>query len=374
MTVMTDTGSIRTVRVSDLPVWEQARRDRTLLSVVFELTERCNNSCNHCYINRSVADETSRQNELGFDRIMSLADEAVSMGALWVLLSGGEPLLRDDFSEIYTCLKKKGLLVSVFTNGSLVTGEHVRLFRKYPPRDIDVTVYGASAECHERVTGRKTFKATMAGIDLLLENGLPVTLKSTIMRSNVDEIEEIADFCRERTRKPFRFDQALHLRLDGDPARNRMIMRERLAPEEVVEIERKMFSNGGPMARACADGDAVQATAGNPEKIFRCRAGSNSCCISADGHLKLCSSLGHEATVCDLRQGSLRQAWEEFVPTVMQMRSAEPYFLATCGSCSLHPVCSWCPACAYQEAGKLDGHLPYFCGVAHARQEMFTHE
>ena len=114
----------------------------------------------------------ARQRELTVAEIADIASQAVCLGAVWCLLTGGEPLLRSDFAEIYMILKRKGLLVSVFTNATLISEEHVALFRKYPPRDIEVTVYGVTGETYEVVTRRPgSFGRFLKGLDLLLGAG-----------------------------------------------------------------------------------------------------------------------------------------------------------------------------------------------------------
>ena len=224
--------------IADLPIWEKALKDRVLLSVVMDLTARCNNDCCHCYINLPANDNKARKSELSFDEISAIADQCLSQGTLWAVLSGGEPLLRPDFSKIYVCLKKKGLLVSVLTNASLITREHIDLFKKYPPRDIEVTVYGTTPEVHKKVTGKNTFSATMKGIELLQKALLPVTLKSTIMTSNASQMDEIATFCRAGSTTPFRFDPFLQLRLDKNPEKNNRIQSERLSPDDIIRLEK----------------------------------------------------------------------------------------------------------------------------------------
>ncbi len=160
------------------------------------------------------------------------------MGTLWCLISGGEPLLREDFADIYLMLKKKGLLVSVFTNACLVTNKHIALFKKYPPRDIEVTVYGATKETYERVTRLPgSYAAFHRGLNLLLKNGIKVRLKAMALRSNFHELAEMGAFCRQHTKDFFRFDPLLHLRFDGNTDRNAEIIGERLTPEEIVAIE-----------------------------------------------------------------------------------------------------------------------------------------
>jgi MoaA/NifB/PqqE/SkfB family radical SAM enzyme len=142
--VSTSTLTSTYSEVAPLPhfdLWDRMKERRAPTAFDLEVTARCNNDCRHCYINLPAADSEARARELTLAEIERIAREAVSMGAMWCLLTGGEPLLRNDFFELYLKLKRMGLFVSVFTNACLVTPEHVELFRKYPPRDIEVTMY-----------------------------------------------------------------------------------------------------------------------------------------------------------------------------------------------------------------------------------------
>jgi len=357
-----------TVEIQQFPLWEKLKEKRAPLSFDLELTARCMNDCRHCCINLPAGDPWSRRKELSLAEIHRIAGEAVSLGAFWCLLTGGEPLLREDFADIYLALKRKGLLVSVFTTAQILTEDHLRLFRQYPPRDIEITVYGVTRETYERVTRRPgSFDAFRSGLDRLLEGGVKVRLKAMALRSNVHELPEIARFCRERTKDYFRLDPLLHLRFDGDPRRNEEVRAERLSPEEIVAIER-------------ADQDRCQALEENCEKLimlerahtgcnhlFYCGAGNGSFNVSYDGLFRLCSSLWHPECVYDLRKGSLADAWQNIVPKVRDMRSNRKEFLETCRACPIINLCLWCPAHAHLETSELDGAAPYFCEVAHAR-------
>jgi MoaA/NifB/PqqE/SkfB family radical SAM enzyme len=121
----------------DFPLWEKMRGKRALISFDLEITARCNNNCRHCYINLPAGDKEAKKKELSLEEIQKIGKEAVSLGAVWCLITGGEPLLRADFFDIYLSLKKMGLLISLFTNATLVTKEHIKLFKRYPPRDIE---------------------------------------------------------------------------------------------------------------------------------------------------------------------------------------------------------------------------------------------
>jgi radical SAM protein with 4Fe4S-binding SPASM domain len=356
--------------LSELSLWEKMKDKRGLVSFDMEVTARCNNNCRHCCINLPAGDKTAREQELSLEEIDEIASEAVSLGALWCLITGGEPLLRKDFGDIYLALKRKGLLVSVFTNATLVTAEHVRLFEKYPPRDIEVTVYGASQHTYEQVTRKPgSFAAFMRGLDLLLDSGVKVRLKAMALRTNVHELPEIARFCQERTKDYFRFDPFLNSRYDGDAVRNGEIQSERLSPEEIVAVERA-HPGRFEVLRGCIDRLIVpQFCSRTCQHLFHCGAGNGGFTSSYNGLFRLCSSLWHPDCVYELREGSLADAWRNFVPTVREMRSDNAEFLDTCRVCPLINLCMWCPAHAHLETGGLDQPVPYFCAVAHARAE-----
>lgn len=353
---------------SKIPAWKRIKKNRGLPSFALELTARCNNNCKHCYINLPAGDRAAKEAELSFEEIKGIVDEAVSLGALWCLITGGEPLLRKDFSDIYLYLKRKGLLISLFTNANLIDKEHAELFKKYPPRDMEISVYGATEDGYERVTRKPgSFATFMRGVNLLQENGVKARYKAVILRSNMHEMAEMAHFCEERTKDYFRFDFNLHLRFDGDPVRNEEIKSERLSPEEAVALERdypKRLENIGKNRQSSA------ASTGEPVSeayLFRCGVGNTKVYIGYNGFLRPCSSLWHPDFFYDLRNGSLADAWNNLIPKVRTIRTDNKEFLQRCRICPLVDVCLWCPAHAYLETGKMDVPVECFCEMAHAR-------
>ncbi|MBN2466278.1 radical SAM protein [candidate division WOR-3 bacterium] len=346
---------------------------RAPISFDLEVTARCDNNCRHCYINLPAGDAEARAKELSLAEIERIGREAVAMGAMWCLLTGGEPLLREDFFELYLMLKRLGLLVSVFTNACLVSQEHVELFRRYPPRDIEVTIYGATESTYERATRRVgSFRAFVRGLDSLLSGGVKVRLKAMALRSNIHELDEIARFCRARTKDYYRFDPLLHLRFDGNQARNAEIRAERLSPEEIVAIERDDAERFGALRKACSELILPEQEYAACNHLFHCGAGNGSFSISYDGKFRLCSSLWHPDTVYDLRRGTLAEAWKEHVPRARNLRSSREEFLEHCRVCPIINLCLWCPAHAYLETGEMDAVVEYFCRVAHARAAVLS--
>lgn len=351
-------------------LWNKVKAKKGLISFELELTARCNLKCRHCFLNVPMDDLNAKRKELTLAELKEISKQIISNGALWCLITGGEPLLRKDFAEIYIFLKKAGFLVSVFTNATLINLEHIKLFKMYPPRDIEVTVYGVTKKTYERVTQRKgSFRAFMRGLNLLLDNGIKVRLKSTVTRSNFKEFQKIRRFCQKYTKDYFRFDPFLHLRLDGNIKRNEEIISERLNAEEIVSLERADSARVRALIKQCDKLIQVKKDFLQDNHLFYCGIGKSSFYITYDGFFKFCSSLHHPDFMFDLKKGSLEEAWDNLLPKINMAVSTKREFLYNCKRCTIVNLCLWCPAHAYLEKGTLDGPIDYFCKVANARRE-----
>jgi len=210
----------------------------------------------------------------------------------------------------------------------------------------------------------------MRGLALLLESGVKVRLKAMALRSNLHEMPEIARFCREKTKDYFRLDPFLHLRYDGNQERNEDIRSERLSPEEIAALERSDPQRLEALQNNCGRLIASDSSFPNCNHLFHCGAGNDSFSLSYDALLRLCSSLWHPDCVYDLKKGTLKEAWQIFIPQVREMRSNRREFLGECLGCPIVNLCMWCPARAHLETGGMDTPVDYFCRVAHARTEL----
>jgi MoaA/NifB/PqqE/SkfB family radical SAM enzyme len=183
----------------------------------------------------------------------------------------------------------------------------------YPPRHIEVSVYGVAQETYERVTGKRgSFRQFRRGLDLLLNNGIPVRLKAMALRSNLHEFDKIAEFCRTHTKDYFHFDPFLNLRTDFNSVRNQMIIAERLSAQEIVQLEESDVARLVELKKKCAglvDGDICGSTC---DHLFNCPIGSSDFYISADGRFQLCICLVAPDLTCDLRTVHLQEAWRTY--------------------------------------------------------------
>ena len=193
----------------------QLKGQRYPLSATFEITERCNFNCVHCYINQSAANKTARAEELTTQQIKAILDQIVDSGCLFLTLTGGEPLLREDFPQIYRYAKGKGMLVKIFSNAALISPAIIELFTELPPKDIDITLYGATSEIYQQVTRTAySYERVMGAIEQLISHQLPFSLKTMVLTLNRHELNSLRQFSENLDRR-FRYDSTIWPRLDG---------------------------------------------------------------------------------------------------------------------------------------------------------------
>ena len=133
-----------------------------------ELTERCNNNCIHCCINLPAGDRTAQERELASEEIKAILSQAAALGCMEVRFTGGEPLLRPDFEELYLTARRLGMQVILFTNARRITPELAQLLARIPPgRVVEVTVYGMHAESYDAAAAsRGAFAEFWRGVEL----------------------------------------------------------------------------------------------------------------------------------------------------------------------------------------------------------------
>jgi len=338
---------------------DKAAGKRIPIKGSIELTARCNLNCSHCYINLPADNKDAIESELSRKELYYLLDQIVNEGCLWLLITGGEPFIRPDLIDIYTYAKKKGLLVSLFTNGTFVTPSVADHLAKYPPFVVEITLYGSTKETYERVTGvTGSYERCMRGIELLLERKIPLKLKTMVLTINRHEIQEIKSYS-EGLGIDFRFDPILNLRLNGDhgPAKFR------ISPEEVVKLEMADEKMMKAWQNIC------ERSLGPPhrkEYLYRCGAGKGMFHVDPYGKLSAC--MMSRAPNFDLRQGTFHKGWHDFMPKVRAQKWLQK---APCKSCDIIFLCGQCPGIAQNETGDQEIPVEYLCQIAHMRAATF---
>src|SRR5216683_186702 len=170
-------------------VHEHAATEQLPLNGTIEVTRRCPLECVHCYNNLSMDDVGARSQELTYAEHCRILDELADAGCLWLLYTGGEILARRDFLDIYTYAKKKGFIITLFTNGTLVTERIADHLVAWRPFAIEITLYGLTKDTYEHLTGISgSFDKCMRGIRILLDRRLPLALKTVAVSTNRHEI------------------------------------------------------------------------------------------------------------------------------------------------------------------------------------------
>src|SRR5699024_3671624 len=163
----------------------------------FELTSRCNFDCKMCYVHGLENNERLKQEELSVDQWITIAREAKECGTLFLLLTGGEAMLREDFVEIYSKLSTMGFRIVVNSNGSMLTDEILKYFRKHPPARVNISLYGVSEETYIKLCGIAAKSRVTENIRKLKQIGISVRTIMTATPYNYEDMEEIYEFSKK---------------------------------------------------------------------------------------------------------------------------------------------------------------------------------
>ena len=338
---------------------ETVRAGRIPVNVTVEVTRRCPLSCAHCYNNLPMADVAARDAELTTAEHHRLLDELAAAGCLWLLYTGGEVFARRDFLDIYTYAKRRGFIVTLFTNGTLLTPGIADTLVEYRPFAIEITLYGRTRETYERLTGVPgSYDRCLRGIALLKERGLPLTVKTVAVALNVHEVGAMKEFVEADLGLPFRFDSMMTPRIDCSQSP----LEVRLTPEEIVGLDLADPARRREWQDFSCQFVGPQQAPGHEDEVYHCGGGVNSFSVGPTGLMSICV-LSHRDTY-DLRTGSLEEGWRHFLARV---RARKITRVTKCTSCHLKTVCGMCPANAELEAGDPETPVEFLCHVAHLR-------
>jgi len=257
-------------------------------------------------------------------------------GSLWLLYTGGEIFVRKDFLDIYAHAKKAGFLITLFTNGTLITPLAAEYLAAWRPFSVEVSLYGRTAATHDRVTGvAGSYERTMRGVRLLMEVGLPPILKTMVLKPNAYEIWDMKRFVEEELGLEFRFDAMINPRVDSSLVPLRM----RLSPQEVVELDLKEPNRRKEWVEFCEHFNRPAHDSAQGVELYGCGGGHNAFAIDALGKLSTCV-IWH-GDKYDLRKGSFKEGWEDFLLKVSRKKTTRK---TKCVACGLKSMCGMCPA------------------------------
>ena len=341
------------------------RRVPAPVSGGIEVTRRCNLRCVHCYCRQDAADQSARGADLSLEAICQIVDQAADAGVFSMMLTGGEPLLRQDFLEIYNHVKRRGILVLLLTNGTLITPRIADHLAEYPPLIVEISTYGMTQETYESITGVPgSYERCMRGVRELVTRGIRVGLKTPAMIQNRCELGDLTSFA-ESLGVRFRFDGAIVPRLHGmadryGPYKFGLPLTDRVEAEFANEAKVEAWE---ALARRFED-------APRPDTVYTCGAGKYGFFVDARGHMTMCVMSRNPSY--DLTRGTFQEGWALLRRTREQVRGEDAS--PECSTCGLWGLCVQCPARAQLEYGPgvVSKKVEWACELAHLRAEKLT--
>ena len=354
-------------------LYEKAGLLKIPLTGAFELLPLCNLKCKMCYVRKS-AEEVAKEGGLMTGEFwVNCAEKAVREGMLYLLLTGGEPLLHPDFCDIYLQILNMGTCISVNTNGTLIDKENADWFGKYKPRRLNITLYAASEAGYQRCCrDASAYEKVIKGIELLKQKRVPIKFNASITPDNIDELEGIISLAKKYETPievetymfpPVRRDNTMigkNSRLTPDMAGYAMVRADCLMSEpEQFKKHAKMYSHFVPISEI----DNYSDNQSCPEKV-KCRAGKSSFWIDWQGRMSYCGM--HDGETLDLLNLGFAQAWKKAVEDTGKIE-----YYSYCGACPNKLLCHSCIAMVHNETGTTDGRPEYICRMNESAAQYY---
>lgn len=313
-----------------------------------DLTYRCNLDCVHCYRQKSTKDKLSTK------QIKNIIDQLVDAGCMWLTVSGGEPLMRPDFFEIYLYARKRGLIINLFTNAIAIDEKIADFLADNPPINISISLYGASEETYKKVTGKSAFKKIINALGLLIERKLKFSLKTMMIKETLPDLAKMREIAKSFD-KYLKIDPNIIPTLDG----NTTPYDHQLSMSEIIEIEK----TDQKRLKEWLNFSSIEVKRSN--KIFECNVGKNSFHINAFGKLQMCLMVKYPDF--DLINGKFLDGWNIF-PDLISGNLPDK---STCIGCEDVMFCNHCPGWSLIEYDNLVTKNQFLCKIARNIRDVF---
>lgn len=328
---------------------ESTRRDHRLFHVLWEVTHRCALSCAHCCIDLEAGRRRAEE-ELSTTECFRVVDQLAEMGVLKLTLTGGDPFARSDFLPILGHARQARFLVRIFTNGLAVTEEVADRIAALHIAAVEISVYAAHPDIHDRITGRTgSWERSIAAVRRLRDRGVRVAIKTPLMKPNFRELDRLRELARTLG-AGFRWDPTLTDRNDGTPIPEWL----RLESTDLVEIFEATISPRQWLDR--------NTTADQPV----CAMGLNHLVIDPWGTAFPCVQT--RIPIASVRSTLIRTIWEDLGACPQGSRITLDQ-LPRCRTCEQQRFCVRCHGLAWLETGELTAPSSVACREALARRE-----
>ena len=334
---------------------------------VFEITPLCNLSCKMCFVRLDKEKMDSMGKLMTAAQWLKITEETENLGVCSILITGGEPFTHPDFIEIYTNIMKMGFRVILFTNAVMLTDKILETLKKYPPHYLYITIYGSSENTYEKVCGNgKAYNSVVKNIKILRDalNFIPVNLRTTIVRDNVNDLVELKDFAEQMNMK-FSFGFGTFKPVRG--AKHRDFDKTRLSAEEIIDARKsflaaikdersyKIYERAVSLAEEELlryDGSKINIT--KQMKKVNCAAAGVLYAITWDGKMLPCQNFSKPYALP--MEIGIKAAWEELQKIKDGIQIPD-----RCIRCKHRYYCGTCHAAIQAESGTYIDGEPYNC-------------
>lgn len=320
---------------------DTARRQGRPVTVTFQVTDRCNYECVHCYQEHAGADE------LSLGEITRILGELAEAGVLFLTLMGGEFFMRRDADDILRKAHELGFAVKLLTTGHHVHERRADLIASLRPIQVDMSMYAATPHLHDHVTRQAgSWERTLAAARRLIERRVPVLLKAPAMESNARDLAALARLARELGAASS-FDAKITGKEDAD----QQPVSLRMTGSTLRAFYRDQDSGMADfLATTYADFDPASEL--RPLHHTPCRAGQQAVSINPRGEVWPCNAL---PVACgNLREQSFADIWRGS-GTLDEVRDLRWAKLSECNACALRSYCQRCHGMALLEQGTMYG-------------------
>jgi heme b synthase len=345
--------------------------------IAWEITRRCNLRCVHCRSSSEM--EVKGHPDFPVEEAFRIIDDISSYAKPVMVLSGGEPLLRQDVFDIARYGTDKGMRMCLATNGTLVTDEICENIKSSGIRIVSLSLDGSTEAVHDDFRSQKgAFEGTINAAHLFKKYGIEFIINSSFTKRNQEEIPKVCKLAKELGAT------AWYMFMIVPTGRGEDIMSELISKEEYEEIldwhyEMEKDEHDMLVRPTCAPHyyRVVLQHAKEEGKKFQrrtlkfstggakgCIAGQLICLIDVDGNVLPCSYFPKSAG--NIREKPFKEIWENS-ELFKELRDFKSY-KGRCGSCEYITVCGGCRARAYAIHGDYLEEEP-FCGYMPVRMK-----
>ena len=338
---------------------------RDPINATLELTLRCNLKCKMCMFRHSDRENARlAAGELTASQWADMAQQLFDAGTLNILITGGEPMLRQDFCQIYSSIYRLGFLVTLYTNATLVTQEILHTLQKYPPHRIGITFYGASNQTYQSLCGCEDgFDRALAGARMLATLPSALEFRTTLVQDNYRDMDAITQLVEKEFGCPVTHANTVFQSVRGGcmPVADCRLIPEQTVNMTLTRVAQRVRERLQPRqlektALILTDPKPECDTRNEKYTLLGCSGGMDNVTVAWDGKLLGCQLLGNFST--DAVKLGFAKAWEEW-PYTVRLPQPDPQ----CSACPHQSLCQICPGVRMAECGNLQDRPEYICQI-----------